>query len=51
MSLVLMRIAHVTHARWLMYFEKVKTAGGLFVYDTSEVNPLAMLLLGEWVGG
>jgi hypothetical protein len=32
-----------------MYFEKVKTPGGLFVYDTSEVNPLAMLLLGAFL--
>lgn len=31
-----------------MYFEKIKTVGGLFVYDSSEVNPLAMLLLGEY---
>jgi hypothetical protein len=29
-----------------MFFEKIKTAGGLFIYDSSEVNPLAMLLLG-----
>ena len=29
-----------------MYFEKTKTAGGLWVYDTSEVSPLAMLLVG-----
>jgi hypothetical protein len=29
-----------------MYFEKVKTPGGLFVYDSSEVSPLALLLLG-----
>ena len=34
-----------------MYLEKVRTPGGLFVYDTSEVSPLAMLLLGAWVGG
>lgn len=29
-----------------MYSEKIKTSGGLFVYDSSETNPLAMLLLG-----
>ena len=32
--------------RWCVYFDKVRTPGGLFVYDTSEVAPLAVLLFG-----
>lgn len=32
--------------RWLMYFEKTQTLGGLWVYDVTEVSPLAMLLIG-----
>lgn len=29
-----------------MYFEKTQTLGGLWVYDTTEVSPLSMLLIG-----
>jgi len=34
-----------TH-RWAVYFEKVKTEGGVFVYDTTEVSPLPLLIFG-----
>ncbi|KAM3567269.1 hypothetical protein VYU27_010582, partial [Nannochloropsis oceanica] len=32
--------------RWMMFFQKLKTPAGLFIFDTSEVSPLAVLLLG-----
>jgi len=32
--------------RWMMFFQKLKTPSGLFIFDTSEVSPLAVLLLG-----
>ena len=36
---------HFDH-RWLMYHDKVRTVGGLFVYDSSTMPPLPMLLFG-----
>jgi hypothetical protein len=33
--------------RWLMYHEKIKTPGGVVVYDTTELAPLAVLLNGQ----
>mmetsp|Transcript_34477 Transcript_34477/g.55926 ORF Transcript_34477/g.55926 Transcript_34477/m.55926 type:complete len:354 (-) Transcript_34477:32-1093(-) len=38
-----------TH-RWAVYFEKVKTEGGVFIYDTTEVSPLPLLIFGGGVG-
>lgn len=32
--------------RWVIYFDKVKTATGLYIYDSTEVGPLALLLFG-----
>ena len=36
---------HFDH-RWLMYHDKVRTVGGLVVYDSSTMPPLPMLLFG-----
>lgn len=32
--------------RWVVYFDKVQTEGGLFVYDSTEIGPLPVLLFG-----
>ena len=32
--------------RWLVYYDKQRTVGGIFVYDTTEVSPLPILLFG-----
>lgn len=32
--------------RWMVYFEKVRSVGGLFLFDTSCVSPLPLLLFG-----
>ena len=32
--------------RWIVYHEKQRTVGGIFVYDTTEVSPLPILLFG-----
>jgi hypothetical protein len=34
------------HHRWVVYFDKVKTATGLYIYDSTEVAPLPLLLFG-----
>ena len=37
--------------RWLVYFEKQRTAGGIFLYDTTVVGPLPILLFGGTTKG
>lgn len=37
--------------RWLVYFDKQKTAGGIFIYDSTEVGPLPILLFGGTAQG
>jgi len=32
--------------KWLFYFDKIKTLGGLFIYDTTGVSALPILLFG-----
>ena len=32
--------------RWLIYYDKQRTVGGIFVYDTTEISPLPILLFG-----
>jgi hypothetical protein len=32
--------------RWLMYFERQRTQGGVFAYDTTEVAPLSIMVFG-----
>ena len=36
--------------RWMVYYDKQRTVGGIFVYDTTEISPLPIILLGG-VGG
>ncbi|GBG33120.1 ATP-dependent RNA helicase [Hondaea fermentalgiana] len=33
--------------RWVAFHDKVMTAGGVFLYDTSEVSPLPIVMFGE----
>jgi len=33
--------------RWVAYHDKVRTAGGYFLFDTSEVTPMSILMFGE----
>ena len=39
------RFEHWMH-RWCVYNERVRTDGGLYVYDSTEVSPLPLLLFG-----
>uniref|UniRef100_A0A8C8VQH7 ATP-dependent RNA helicase DHX30 n=1 Tax=Pelusios castaneus TaxID=367368 RepID=A0A8C8VQH7_9SAUR len=39
------REAAKLHSRWLTYFMAVKSNGGVFVRDSSQVHPLAVLLM------
>ena len=33
--------------RWVMYHEKVRSPGGIFMYDSSPISPLPVVLFGE----
>ena len=39
------REASKLYSRWLTYFMAVKSNGGVFVRDSSQVHPLAVLLM------
>ena len=41
----LCREASKLYSRWLTYFMAVKSNGGVFVRDSSQVHPLAVLLM------
>lgn len=43
--LFLTREASKLYSRWLTYFMAVKSNGGVFVRDSSQVHPLAVLLM------
>lgn len=44
-ALPLCREASKLYSRWLTYFMAVKSNGGVFVRDSSQVHPLAVLLM------